>query len=491
MPETAELVVEGKKLSVSNLDKVLYPKVGFTKGQVIDYYIKIAPVLLPHLQDRPLTMKRYPNGVDKEFFYEKNCPSHRPKWVKTAKLWSEGNNRMMNYCLAQDLPTLVWAANLADLELHTSLSRKSNIKRQTMIVFDLDPGAPADIVQCCQVGLWLRDLLGGMKLKSLAKTSGSKGMQVYVPLNTSVTYDQTKDLSRALAQHLEGEHVELVESGAERESVPRLEPERRTQNHDLRLFAPRQGRTDRFNSRHLGGSRELSEKEKGGSPEIPLRSSPRSRRKNGRPLRIGRETQTKTAEKVEALVEDSDALLLPQTMVTILNARRVTRLPELGVQLIKLLDNGGLASAYRAKMDSAAVIMEQLEAALFVFICSCARLRSLSPHSKLSQRTVEDTVFAMIEAVDDGNRLVAIGECGLSDFEQSQVVIALGRLFGLQIPLIDGDLQSTIERYPLKFGELITARVHVGTAALAKALKAVSEKATDVGDQWHVALTEI
>src|SRR5437667_6768004 len=212
MPETAELVVEGKKLAVSNLDKVLYPKVGFTKGQVIDYYIKIAPVLLPHLEDRPLTMKRYPNGVDAEFFYEKNCPSHRPKWVKTAKVWSEGNNRTVDYCLAQDLPTLVWAANLADLELHTSLSCKNNIKRPTMMVFDLDPGAPADIVRCCQVGLWLRDLLGEMKLKSFAKTSGSKGLQVYVPLNTLVTYDQTKELSRALAQYLEHEHVDLVTS---------------------------------------------------------------------------------------------------------------------------------------------------------------------------------------------------------------------------------------------------------------------------------------
>ncbi len=206
MPETAELIVEGKKLSVSNLDKVLYPKVGFTKGQVIDYYIRIAPVLLPHLKDRPLTMKRYPNGVDAEFFYEKNCPTHRPKWVKTAKVWSEGNNRMMNYCLAQDLPTLVWAANLADLELHTSLAKKNDVARPTMMVFDLDPGAPADIVQCCQVGLWLRDLLGKTKLKSFAKTSGSKGLQVYVPLNTPATFDQTKDLSRALAQHLEREH---------------------------------------------------------------------------------------------------------------------------------------------------------------------------------------------------------------------------------------------------------------------------------------------
>src|SRR5438477_1177995 len=210
MSEKAELVVEGKKLAVSNLNKVLYPKAGFTKGQVIDYYIRIAPLLLPHLKDRPLTMKRYPDGVEGEFFYEKNCPSHRPKWVKTAKVWSEGNQKTMDYCLANDLPTLVWAANLADLELHTSLSRKQDVARPTMMVFDLDPGTPADIVQCCQVGLWLRDLLSEMKLKSFAKTSGSKGLQVYVPLNTAVTYDDTKGLSRALAEHLEREHVDLV-----------------------------------------------------------------------------------------------------------------------------------------------------------------------------------------------------------------------------------------------------------------------------------------
>jgi len=212
MPNKAELIVEDRKIQVSNLDKILYPKVGFTKGQVIDYYIRIAPLLLPHLKDRPLTMKRYPNGVEGEFFYEKNCPSHRPKWVETAKVWSEGNQRIMHYCLANDLPTLVWAGNLADLELHTSLSRKNNIARPTTMVFDLDPGAPADIVQCCQVGLWLRDLLAKMNLKSFAKTSGSKGLQVYAPLNTAVTYDQTKDLSRALAQHLEHEHADRVTS---------------------------------------------------------------------------------------------------------------------------------------------------------------------------------------------------------------------------------------------------------------------------------------
>src|SRR5438477_2446669 len=212
MSKKEELIVDDRKLQVSNLDKVLYPKAGFTKAQVIDYYIRIAPVLLPHLKDRPLTMKRYPDGVEGQFFYEKNCPVHRPKWVQTAKVWSEGNQRIMNYCLANDLPTLVWAANLADLELHTSLSRKNNIERPTMMVFDLDPGAPADIVQCCQVGLSLRDLLGKMKLKSFAKTSGSKGLQVYVPLNTPATFDQTKDLSRALAQLLEREHGTLVTS---------------------------------------------------------------------------------------------------------------------------------------------------------------------------------------------------------------------------------------------------------------------------------------
>ena len=210
MADKTILTVEGRKLPVSNLNKVLYPKAGFTKGHVIDYYIRIAPVLLPHLKDRALTMKRYPNGVEGMFFYEKNCPSHRPAWVKTAKIWSHGNQRDMHYCLAQDLPTLVWAANLADLELHTSLARKKDIARPTMMVFDLDPGPPADIVQCCQVGLFLRDLLGTMKLESWAKTSGSKGLQVYVPLNTPVTFDQTKALARALAEHLEREHPDLV-----------------------------------------------------------------------------------------------------------------------------------------------------------------------------------------------------------------------------------------------------------------------------------------
>lgn len=209
-----ETVIEvgGKTLKLSNLDKVLYPAVGFTKGQVIDYFVRIAPVLLPHLKDRPLTMKRYPEGVNGMFFYEKNCPKHRPEWVQTAAIYSHGREDYMQYCLAQDLPTLVWAANLADLELHTSLSYGDKIVQPTMMVFDLDPGPPANIVQCCQVAFWLKDIFDRLNLQSFAKTSGSKGLQIYVPLNTPVTYNETKGFSHALARLLEQEHRDMVVS---------------------------------------------------------------------------------------------------------------------------------------------------------------------------------------------------------------------------------------------------------------------------------------
>ncbi len=212
MAKSTSVEVEGRELKLSNLDKVMYPAVGFTKGQVIDYYVRIAPLLLPHLKDRPLTMKRYPEGVEGFHFYEKNCPSHRPEWVQTAKVWSEGNHHWMHYCTVQDLATLVWAANLADIELHTSLSLADKIEQPTMIVFDLDPGAPANIVQCCQVGLWVRQIFTAIGLKSFPKTSGSKGLQVYVPLNTPVSYDQTKPFAHELARLLERAHPELIVS---------------------------------------------------------------------------------------------------------------------------------------------------------------------------------------------------------------------------------------------------------------------------------------
>jgi bifunctional non-homologous end joining protein LigD len=204
--------VQGRKLSLTNLDKILYPATGFTKGQVVDYYVRIAPVLVPHLAGRPLTMKRYPGGVDQEYFFEKNAPMHRPDWVKTAPVWSEGNKRTINYLLANDLPTLVWIANLASIELHPSLSLSTEITVPTMIVFDLDPGPPANIVQCAQVGLWVREIFDHFGLQSFPKTSGSKGLQIYVPLNTKTTYEQTKAFAHALARLLEHEHPELVVS---------------------------------------------------------------------------------------------------------------------------------------------------------------------------------------------------------------------------------------------------------------------------------------
>jgi bifunctional non-homologous end joining protein LigD len=209
--ETAvEVKIENRTLKLTNLEKVLYPEVGFTKAQVIDYYTRIAPAILPHTRNHPLTLKRYPNGVDAEFFYEKNCPKHRPPWVETATVWSEGNNRDMYYCLCQDLPTLVWLGNLATLEFHTSLSLGANLPQPRTMVFDLDPGPPATIVECCRVGLMLRDLFAEHGLECYAKTSGSKGLQLYVPLNTNVTYVETKVVSKGLAQLFEERHPDLV-----------------------------------------------------------------------------------------------------------------------------------------------------------------------------------------------------------------------------------------------------------------------------------------
>ncbi len=204
--------IQGRHLKLSNLEKVLYPAVGFTKKDVIDYYARIAPAMLPHLKGRPLTRKRYPDGVDGEPFFEKNAPMHRPDWVKTAAIWSYGNNRNVNYVLADDLATLIWLANLAALELHPSLSLAKDVPCPTEMVFDLDPGPPANIVQCCQVAFWLRDIFDHFGLKSFPKTSGSKGLQIYVPLNTPTSYDQTKTFAHALAQLLEQQHPKDVVS---------------------------------------------------------------------------------------------------------------------------------------------------------------------------------------------------------------------------------------------------------------------------------------
>ncbi len=207
LPDGALAVLaDGRRLRLSNWDKVLYPRTGFTKGDLVAFYARMAPTLVPHLRDRPLTLKRYPSGVEEPYFYEKQSPSHRPDWVQTVKTGD------VNYTLVQDRPTLIWLANLADIELHTSLSVAQKPDQPTMLVFDLDPGAPADLVECCEVALVLHGLFSQLGLQSVVKTSGSKGLQTYVPLNTPVSYAQTKPFARRVAELLEQRLPDLVVS---------------------------------------------------------------------------------------------------------------------------------------------------------------------------------------------------------------------------------------------------------------------------------------
>ena len=204
--------MRGRRLRLSNREKVLYPDAGFTKGQLIDYYAAVAPVLLPHLAGHPVTLKRYPDGVEKAHFYEKRCPVHRPEWVATAPVWSGRQEGTIDYCLIDDLPTLMWVANLAALELHPSLARAGAPDTPTALVFDLDPGEPAGLRECCRVALSIREIFDAFELRSRVKTSGLKGLQVYVPLNTAVSYEQTKPFARAVAELLEKQLPKLVVS---------------------------------------------------------------------------------------------------------------------------------------------------------------------------------------------------------------------------------------------------------------------------------------
>jgi bifunctional non-homologous end joining protein LigD len=215
--KSVEVDVEGRRLRLSNLDKVLYPATGFTKGQVIDYYTRAAPYVLPHLRGRALTLKRYPNGVEAGHFYEKQRPSHAPDWVRSKAI--EAGDRTIDFVLCDDLPTLVWLANLADLELHPSLALAEDVDRPTVLAFDLDPGPPAAVEHCCRVALLLRETLGQLELECFAKTSGSKGMQVYVPLNSAVDYDRTKPFAHGVARLLErrdGDSITSVMKKSER-----------------------------------------------------------------------------------------------------------------------------------------------------------------------------------------------------------------------------------------------------------------------------------
>ena len=202
--------VDGHTLTLSNLDKPMYPD--FTKGEVIDYYTRIAPVLLPHVRDRAATRVRFPEGVDAPRFYEKNAPKGTPKWVRTARVPTpEGQQEALDFVVVDDLPTLVWCANLAALELHVPQWRVSTGKTDLM-VFDLDPGAPATFTQACMVGLLLRELLAADGLTAYPKSSGKKGLHLYVP----VAGLDTSDYAKRAAEHLEDDYGRLVTSRMER-----------------------------------------------------------------------------------------------------------------------------------------------------------------------------------------------------------------------------------------------------------------------------------
>jgi bifunctional non-homologous end joining protein LigD len=223
--ETVAVDVEGRTLRLSNLDKVLSPEIGLTKGEIIAYYTAVAPFLLPHLAGRPLTVKRYPSGVDGQFFYEKNASRGKPDWVRTVRLPAPGstkNRDEIDYIVVEELATLVWLANLAALELHTpqwTVGPRGGVRGADQLVLDLDPGAPAAIGECCRVALLLREALATDGLTPVAKTSGSKGMQLYAAIKETSS-DTVNEYAHELAKRLEAEHPDLVVSRMTRSLRP-------------------------------------------------------------------------------------------------------------------------------------------------------------------------------------------------------------------------------------------------------------------------------
>jgi bifunctional non-homologous end joining protein LigD len=207
-----QLEIDGRRIPVSNLDKPIFPAGPFLKANVIDFYIRIAGCLLPHIKDRPITLKRYPNGVTGKHFYEKNAPKFTPDWVRTFPVPRRGGGPDIQYVVINDLPTLVWVANLASVEIHPFLHRTSNLNQPTAVVFDLDPGEGADVLTCARVALILQGFLNDIRLQSFAKVSGSKGIQVYAPLNTDVTYEETGRFANTVAGTLQREHPDLIVS---------------------------------------------------------------------------------------------------------------------------------------------------------------------------------------------------------------------------------------------------------------------------------------
>jgi bifunctional non-homologous end joining protein LigD len=198
-----------REISLSNLDKVLYPETGTTKGEVIEYYARIAPVMVPHLAGRCITLKRFPDGVQKTGFFEKRCPKHRPAWIPTA-VGPGDRGGDIGYCRFDEPAALVWAANMAALELHVPMAVSDDLDTPRAMVFDFDPGAPATVKDCCEIAMWVREVLAAVNLEGWCKTSGSKGLQMYIPLNTPCTHEGAADFALAVGQVLERQHRDRV-----------------------------------------------------------------------------------------------------------------------------------------------------------------------------------------------------------------------------------------------------------------------------------------
>jgi bifunctional non-homologous end joining protein LigD len=207
-----ELAVDGRSLPIRNLERVVFPRAGTTKAELLDYYVRIADTMLPHLRERLLHMHRYPEGVEGPRFWQKACPEHRPGWMEVAPVWSRDKDAHIDYCVVNELASLLWAVNIGSIELHTSLHLRDRMDRPAVVAFDLDPGEGVGLAECCEVGLRLRDLLAGLGLGCWAKTSGSKGLQVYVPLNGEATYAETKPFARHVAELLEEQTPDRVVS---------------------------------------------------------------------------------------------------------------------------------------------------------------------------------------------------------------------------------------------------------------------------------------
>jgi bifunctional non-homologous end joining protein LigD len=217
--ETRQFDIDGQTITLSSLEKPLYPS-GFTKGQVIDYYIRASDVLLPHLKDRPVTLKRFPDGTTGKAFYEKNAPRFTPSWVRTFAVPRRSKEGKIHYVVIDNRATLVWCANIASLELHPFLHRAPNIDSPTAVVFDLDPGRGTNLLTCAGVAFLLKEALERLKLACFVKVSGSKGLQVYVPLNAPTTYHATQPFARAMAEYLEQEHPALIVSKMSKDLRP-------------------------------------------------------------------------------------------------------------------------------------------------------------------------------------------------------------------------------------------------------------------------------